>query len=138
MVRASDELAARLALFVVPEVPLDQQVLSLRVAIDALAIATKLRVVRGKEAKAGVDTVDEGLDLLLVTKDHSTLPVGRYGAEVNHLDVPDWVDDLGGLDGGNLAHNAPCVFFLSTEQPFYNLDFKPFPGPILRAGCEDP
>ena len=137
MVRASDELAARLILFVVPEVPLNEQVLTLGVAIDSLTIATKLRVVRRQEAQTGVDAVDEGLDLLLVAKDHPALPVGCHGAEVNHLDVSDRVDDLGGLDGGNLAHDAPSVYFPTAEQPLYNLDFGPFTAAFLRAVCEE-
>jgi hypothetical protein len=53
------------------------------------------------------------------------------------LDVSDWVDDLGGLDGGNLAHNAPSVFFSTAEQPFYNLDFEPFAVAFLRTVCEE-
>jgi len=31
------------------------------------------------------------------------------------LDVTDRVDDLGGLDGGNLAHDAPSVIFSNAE-----------------------
>jgi hypothetical protein len=114
--RASDELAAGLTLFVVPEVPLNQQVLTFGVAIHTLAITTELRIVGREEAKSCVNAVDERLNLLFVTKDHPALPVGRHGAEVDDLDVTYRVNDLGGLCGGDLAHDAPSALLAVLES----------------------
>jgi hypothetical protein len=107
-----------LTLFFVPEVPLDEQVLSFGVAIDSFTVASKLGVVRWQEPKSRVDAVDEGLDLLLVTEDHATLPVRRDGAEVDDLDVADRVDDFGDLRRWDLAHGAPLGGDYG-ENPFY-------------------
>lgn len=107
MVYASDELAPRLSLFVVTEVPLHEQILTLGVAIHALAVATELGIVGRQKSQTGIDAVDEGLNLLLVTKDHAALPVRGDRTEVDHLDVADRVDDLGALNTGYLAHGAP-------------------------------
>ena len=87
--------------------PLHEQVLTLGVAIDALAVAAKLRVVGRQEPQARVHPVHEGLDLLFVAKDHATLPVRRHRAEVDDLDVTDRIDDLGDFTCRNLAHETP-------------------------------
>jgi hypothetical protein len=65
-----------------------------------------------QETKPGIDAVDESLNLLLVAKDHSALPVGRHGTEVDDLDVTDRVNDFGGLRGWDLAHGAPLAMRL--------------------------
>ena len=137
MVRASGELAARLNLFLVAEVPFDEQVLAFGVAVDALAITSKLWVVWWQKAKSSVNSVDERLDLLLVAKDHPALPMRCDGTEVDHLDVANGVDDFGAFDARNLAHDAPSVYFPTAEQPLYNLDFGPFTAAFLRAVCEE-
>jgi hypothetical protein len=62
-----------------------------------------------QESKPGVDPVHEGLNLLFVTKDHAALPVGGDGAQVDHLDVTDGLDDLAGLCGRDLAHDTPST-----------------------------
>jgi hypothetical protein len=112
VVRASDELAARLIVFFVPEVPLNEQILTFGVAVDALAIATELRVVGRQEAKASVHPVHKRLNLLFVAKDHPALPMRRHGTEIDDLDVTDGVDDFGGLRGWDLAHGAPLALRL--------------------------
>src|SRR6202012_2550112 len=89
------------------------QVLALRVAVHALAVTTKLRVVGRKESKARVNAVDERLDLLFVAKDHAALPVGRDRAEVDDLDVADRIEDLGDFTRRDLAHGTP-----SKTRPF--------------------
>jgi len=124
MVRASDELALGLSVFFVTEVPLHEQILTLCVTVHSLAITTKLRVVRGKETETCVHAVDECLDLLFITKDHAALPVRSNGAEVNDLDVADWVNDLGYFCCRNVAHGTPlesAYFSHSTGQraPFF-------------------
>jgi len=53
-----------------------------------------------QEAQPGVHAVDERLNLLFVAEDHSALPMGRHGAEVDDLDVTDRVDDFGDLRVG--------------------------------------
>ena len=111
MVRARDELAARLTLFLVTEVPLDEEVLALRVAVHALAVASKLRVVGRQEAQSRVHTVNERLDLFLVAKDHAALPVRGDRTEVDHLYVAYRVDDLGTFNARELAHDAPLGLF---------------------------
>jgi len=123
VVRASDELAARLALFVVPEVPLDEQVLSLGVTVHALAVATELGVVWGKETKARVNAVDEGLDLLFVTEDHAALPVRGHRPEVDDLDVTHWVDDLDDFCCGDLTHETPYDCVTNARTFVILLDF---------------
>jgi hypothetical protein len=86
VVRASYELAVGLAFLVVAQVPLDEEILSLGVAVHSFTIASELGIVWWQEAQTGVDAVDEGLDLLFVTEDHAALPVRGDGAEVDDLD----------------------------------------------------
>jgi hypothetical protein len=140
VVPASDELASRLTLFVVPEVPLDEQILALGVTVNPLAIATELWVVRWQEAQTCVHPVHEGLNLLFVTKDHPALPVRCHGAEVDDLDVADRIDDFDGLRGWDLAHGAPLALRFMRKHIVIACSgtfFEPKSLKGLTAVCEE-
>ena len=76
-----------LAVFVVAEVPLEDEVLALGVARDPLAVAAELRVVRREQLEPGDRPLPELVDHATVTEDAVDLPVGRDRAEVDDLDV---------------------------------------------------
>ena len=80
--------ARRSAVFVVAEVPLEDEVLALGVARDPLAVAPELRVVRREELQPGDRPLAELVDHAAVAEDAVDLPVGRDRAEVDDLDVP--------------------------------------------------
>jgi len=95
--------------------------------------------VRRQETQPGVDAVHEGLDLLFVAEDHSALPVGRHGTEVDDLDVADRIDDFGGLRGWDLAHGAPLALRLLRNtilQTGSGALFEPLSLKGLTAVCE--
>ena len=79
--------ASASALFVVAEVPLEDQVLALGVARDALAVAAELRVVRRQELEPGERPLAELVDHAAVAEDAVHFPVRRDRAEVHDLDV---------------------------------------------------
>src|SRR5688572_23634950 len=79
--------AARSAVFVVAEIPLEDEVLALGVAGDALAVATELRVVRREQLQPGDRTLTELVDRAAVAEDAVHVPVRRDGAEVDDLHV---------------------------------------------------
>ena len=74
-----------LALFVVAEVPLEDEVLALGVARDPLAVAAELRVVRREQLEPGDGPLAELVDHATVAEDAVDLPVGRDRAEVHDL-----------------------------------------------------
>src|SRR4029078_11504711 len=76
-----------LALFVVAEVPFQDEVLTLGVARDPLPVAAELRVVGREELEPGDCPLPELVDHATVTEDAVDLPVGRDRAEVDDLDV---------------------------------------------------
>ncbi len=76
------------ALFVA-EVPVQDQVLALRVAHDPLAVAAELRVVRREELQPGERPLAELVDELALAEDALDLPVGRDRAQVDDPDVSD-------------------------------------------------
>ena len=74
-------------LFVVAEVPLENEVLALGVARDALTVAAELRIVRRQELEAGDGPLAELVDHPAVTEDAVHFPVRRDRAEVDDLHV---------------------------------------------------
>ena len=77
-----------LVLFVA-EVPGDQDVLTLGITVDALAVATELRIVRWEQHQAGVHTITEGLDHPGIAERGTDLPVGGGRAQVDDLHIAD-------------------------------------------------
>ena len=75
-----------LGLFVT-EVPGDQDVLTLGIAVDALAVATELRIVRWEQHQAGMYPITEGLDQTGIAERGSDLPMGGGRAHVDDLHV---------------------------------------------------
>ena len=90
--------ADALALFVVAEVPLEDEVLALGVARHPLTVAPELRVVGREELQTGQRALAELVDHAAVAEDPVHLPVGRHRAEVDDLHVPlgrDLFEDFG-------------------------------------------
>ena len=80
------------------EVPVEQDVLALGVADDALPVAPELGIVAGQQHEAGQHPGPELLDHLAVAEVAVDLPVRRHRAQVDHAGVPDgrlggWVGD---------------------------------------------
>src|SRR5688500_17580995 len=84
---AQVETGLRVVVFLVTEIPLQQDVLALRVADDALAVAPELRVVRREEDEPGGDPGPEVVDHLAIAERRPHLPVRRDRPEVHDLGV---------------------------------------------------
>ena len=76
-------------LLVIAEVPGDEDVLALGVAVDALPVAPKLRVMGREEHQARVHPVPEGLDQVRIAETRPDLPVRSSRSEVDNLDITD-------------------------------------------------
>ena len=82
------------------QVPIDQEVLPLGVAVDPLPVAPELRVVRGQQEQPGQGPLAEVLDHRTLTEVRVHPPVRHDGAQVHDADVAArWgFLDLRGLD----------------------------------------
>jgi hypothetical protein len=74
----------------VTEVPIDHDSFPLTVAIDALTIATELRIVRRKEQQSGVHAIAEPVHDVTFAIDSTDLPVRSSGSEVDDGRLTDW------------------------------------------------
>jgi hypothetical protein len=64
-------------------------VFTLGIAVHTLAVATKLRVVRGQQDESCIDSVSEGLNRLLITPDCLKIPVRLNRAEIDDANLTD-------------------------------------------------
>lgn len=76
------------SLLVVTEVPVELQALALRVAGHALAVATKLRVVRREQLETGSHPHTELIDDVRVTENALYVPVRSDRAQVDDAHMP--------------------------------------------------
>jgi hypothetical protein len=81
------------------EIPVEDQVLALGVADDALAVAPELRVVRREQQQPGEDPLAELLDDVALAELRLHVPVGRDRAEVHDTHVAAWRLRFGFLGG---------------------------------------
>lgn len=80
--------AGKRSLFFRPEVPIEDERLTLRVARHPFTVAPELRIVRGQELQAGQRPLAELVDDPPLAEDALDLPMGRQGTEIHDPHVP--------------------------------------------------
>jgi len=81
-------LLVRELVLLVPKIPLKDQALSLCISNNSLAVASALRVVRGKELQAGKRALAKLTNGSAIAEDLDYFPVGCNWAQVDDANVP--------------------------------------------------
>jgi hypothetical protein len=89
------ESASGLVVLGIPEVPLEEDVFTLGIAYDPLAVAPELRVVGREQDQACHHPGTEVVDHLAITEVGLDLPVRGHGAQIHDAGVATRWFDLG-------------------------------------------